>query len=232
MRQAQVRRRREATETKSAAPPPKKGRPLGRPPAKGRHDAPTDERIKTTATRLFFERGFNATTTRDITEECALTPGALYNHFGSKDALLFAIINETHEELWRTLQEAVPETGKPADRLSSYVRAFVLFHIDRREAALVANQEFKFLSGKPREHVRRARRKIRTLLEQILSAGMQAGAFKVSSPSRATGVGLLATSITNMCLRVSEWFSPSGPLGPEALADWHADLVLGMVSKE
>ena len=49
------------------------------------------------ALRLFDSGGYGGTTVRDIAQECGLSPGALYNHFASKDDLLFAIIDGFHD---------------------------------------------------------------------------------------------------------------------------------------
>lgn len=53
------------------------------------------------AARLFAERGFHRTTTKDIAEAAGVAEGTLYNYFDSKDALLFGILGrlgETPEE--------------------------------------------------------------------------------------------------------------------------------------
>src|SRR3990170_8458369 len=71
-----------------------------RPPAASEDlDKPIDrrrtnmrERIKQAATELFFEHGFEATSVRMIADACGITAGALYNHFSTKEALLFDIV--------------------------------------------------------------------------------------------------------------------------------------------
>jgi AcrR family transcriptional regulator len=51
----------------------------------------TKEKLFETALCLFSEKGFNATTIRDITGRTGLTPGTFYNHFAGKDELLQAV---------------------------------------------------------------------------------------------------------------------------------------------
>ena len=56
-------------------------------------------RLAEAAVELFYERGAPATTVRDITSACGLTPGALYNHFESKDHLLYLVVRDIHRQV-------------------------------------------------------------------------------------------------------------------------------------
>ena len=56
----------------------------------------TKERIIETSLALFLERGFHATSMRDIAEKIDIAPGGLYNHFKDKDQIYKAIINKYH----------------------------------------------------------------------------------------------------------------------------------------
>ena len=52
----------------------------------------TRQRILRTATDLFVERGYAATSIRDISEHLGMTKGSLYYHFTSKEDLLAALL--------------------------------------------------------------------------------------------------------------------------------------------
>jgi AcrR family transcriptional regulator len=54
----------------------------------------TRERIIEVALRLFRERGWEATTTRDIAREAEIATGTLFNYFGSKEAILAQLAGE------------------------------------------------------------------------------------------------------------------------------------------
>ena len=63
----------------------------------------TRRRILDAAVELFSEVGFAATSLGDIVERAELTKGALYYHFDSKESLASAVIEETAEEVFDTI---------------------------------------------------------------------------------------------------------------------------------
>lgn len=56
----------------------------------------TTQMLLQSATRLFGERGYADTSLDDIANDCGLTIGAIYHHFGNKKNL-FAAVNEAAE---------------------------------------------------------------------------------------------------------------------------------------
>lgn len=62
--------------------------------ARQARSAATRARIITAAIDLFREKSFAATSLGDIVERAAMTKGALYYHFDSKEALASAIVDE------------------------------------------------------------------------------------------------------------------------------------------
>jgi AcrR family transcriptional regulator len=55
------------------------------------------DQILDAAARLFAERGFHRTTTRDIAEAAQVSEGTLYNYFDNKNDLLFGILERLSE---------------------------------------------------------------------------------------------------------------------------------------
>ena len=54
------------------------------------------------AEKLFFEKGFDKVSMRDISEEAKLSKGAIYHHYKSKDEIIKEIINK-YVELQRSM---------------------------------------------------------------------------------------------------------------------------------
>jgi TetR/AcrR family transcriptional regulator len=74
----------------------------------------TAEQILDAAEALFAERGYAATTVRDVAEQVGLRTPSLYNHFPSKDALYAAVLERGIGPVLRLLASfADPESARP-----------------------------------------------------------------------------------------------------------------------
>src|SRR6266536_3627308 len=96
--------------TENVKPPRKRGRPPGPTP----QGAATREQLYATAMRLIAERGYEATTLRDIAREAGVSVGLLYRYFPSKQAIVIALYDELSTEYAR--QAADMHSGKWRDR--------------------------------------------------------------------------------------------------------------------
>jgi AcrR family transcriptional regulator len=187
----------------------------------------TSTRIEDASLALFFERGFKSTTMREIAVACGITAGALYNHFPSKDQLLFSIMLRVHEGLEADLLAALDGAGTdPRDRLRAVVRAHALMHTQSRIEARVANQEINSLPDPERGLIVAIRKRMRRMFMDVLEDGQRRGAFDL------VDVSVTTSAILNMGIRIAEWFRPDGPLSAEEVSGMHADLAIRMVGAQ
>lgn len=68
----------------------------------------TKDKLFETALYLFSEKGYQATTIRDITSRTGLSPGSFYNHFAGKDELLQAVYDH-YTKLYTHTQDPFPD---------------------------------------------------------------------------------------------------------------------------
>ena len=54
---------------------------------------------------MFIEKGYVATTLRDITAKAGVTTGAFYKHYGSKEEILISIFNDGFTKQWEKFYE-------------------------------------------------------------------------------------------------------------------------------
>lgn len=74
--------------------PPKRARGRPRKTEEERDDGNRRQQLLSAAARLFRRQGFDATSTRDIAAAVGMHSGSPFYHFKSKDALLFAVMQE------------------------------------------------------------------------------------------------------------------------------------------
>lgn len=183
----------------------------------------TAERIEEAALELFFERGYKATSMRDIAQALGITAAALYNHYRSKDQILYSMVSRLHLELEGALEAALTAArDDPRDRLAALTRAHALIHTKYRKDAHVANSEIFSLEEPGRGEVVASRIRMRDRFHDEIAAGVRAGVLAVNDPLVTT------FAIINMGIRIAEWFVPGGRLSAEQVADLHADLALRM----
>src|SRR3989304_6272457 len=83
------------------------------------------------AGRLFAEKGYHRTTTKDIAEAADVSEGTIYNYFVSKEDLLFGIMTELTES------ERLEEQLQASDRDGA--REFLLTMLEQRHEFLKKN---------------------------------------------------------------------------------------------
>jgi len=70
------------------------------------------------AAHLFNQRGYDATSMRDIAREAGMLAGSMYYHFSSKDELIVATYEEGRRLLSTALLEAIDGIEDPWERLT------------------------------------------------------------------------------------------------------------------
>jgi AcrR family transcriptional regulator len=186
------------------------------------------ERIRNAAIELLYDRGFQATSIRDITQACGVTSGAFYNHYASKDALLFDIASHTHDLCDDYLYAGLTRGGDAADRLWHLTAAIAEFHATHTKEARITSQEFRLLPEPQLEQIRQRRRRVRAMFEHVLAGGIESGRFTPPSLGGDRAIRLLATTITNMAIRISEWYMPRHGMTPQEIAEFHAEIAVRM----
>lgn len=78
--------------------------------------AETRQRVLDAASALFAERGFHATTVRDIARRAGVNLAAAHYHFGSKDTLYLEVMRQQFDAVMRSLADrrALFTGGRPS----------------------------------------------------------------------------------------------------------------------
>jgi TetR/AcrR family transcriptional regulator, cholesterol catabolism regulator len=80
------------------------------------------ERILNTAASMFRQRGFKATTVRDIAGEVGILSGSLFHHFQSKEEILLEIMREAAFTICVRAEKVLEDVPAPLQQLRELVR--------------------------------------------------------------------------------------------------------------
>ncbi|MET9510632.1 TetR/AcrR family transcriptional regulator [Streptomyces flavidovirens] len=178
------------------------------------------------AVEAFAERGYHATTTRDIAGRAGMSPAALYIHYKTKEELLHRISRIGHDRALEILEAAAEGPGSAAERLDGAVRRFVRWHAERHTTARVVQYELDALSDEHRTEIVELRRRTDTAVRRILNDGVKAGEFDVPDVPGTT------LAVLSLCIDVARWFNAQGRRTPDEVGELYAGLVLRMVAAQ
>ncbi len=180
-------------------------------------------RLMAAAVESFAARGYHATTTRDIATAAGMSPAGMYVHFPAKSAVLFAISRSGHERTLRMVQTTLDEHDDPVDAMRALVESFVAWHAKRHVIARVVQHELDALTPDDHQVVLELRRTTEGLVRDLITRGVEAGAFTVPDVRTA------ARAVLSLGIDVARWYSPTSKPVPEVLGKQYAELVLSML---
>ncbi|MBB3666145.1 AcrR family transcriptional regulator [Prauserella sediminis] len=180
-------------------------------------------RLMLAGVESFARRGYHATTTRDIAATAGMSPAALYVHFPSKAALLFAISRSGHEQVLTLAQQAVDEAADPATAVRDLVERFTAWHARRHTIARVVQYELEALPEQQYGVVASLRKDIERLVRDVVERGCADGLFTVGD------AGTAARAVLSLGVDVARWYTDRSRLTPEELGSEYGDLVLRML---
>lgn len=195
------------------------------PPETPATDPPVRTRrvqIHEVAGRLFSERGYHATSMRDLAGQLGMQGGSLYAHISGKEDLLVEIVQQAARQFDAAL---LPLRGEPmpADRkLRMAMERHIRVVADNMESATVFFHEWKHLSTGAYAHVTGWRDTIDAFYRDLLEGGMREGAFRSDLDVKMT-----ANLILSAVNWTYTWYRPGGPLTPRDVAERYADMLLG-----
>jgi len=82
-----------------------------------KHPTPVKERIIATASRLFYEQGYNNTGINQILKESDVAKASMYDHFESKEDICVAYLRQMDDQFTHNLTEFLKKKRKGRSRV-------------------------------------------------------------------------------------------------------------------
>jgi TetR/AcrR family transcriptional regulator, cholesterol catabolism regulator len=181
-----------------------------------------------TAAKVFYDKGYDGASMQDIAEAVGLTKAGLYHHVGSKDRLLFEIMNYGMDILDEAVIARVQNIADPRERLRETISGHIDLVVRTRDLEItVILHENRSLKGELRRAINARKQKYIHLLEQMI-AEVQA---PVSPPQISPR--LAAFALLGMINWLYQWYRPDGPIKEGELAAAYSDFFFrGLLGEE
>lgn len=181
------------------------------------------------AARLFRDQGYGSVSLRKIADAAGIKAGSIYYHFGSKDEIVVAILDEgiwaVHKNMRRAVAEQADTAGAPVilrAAISAHLRAL----LDVSDYSSANVRIFGQVPQSVRDANLPARRAYENEWDDLLDRLQKQGELRADVDVRR--LRLMLIGALNATL---EWFDPSRG-GVDALASAYADVFLnGMLEK-
>jgi AcrR family transcriptional regulator len=173
----------------------------------------TAERIWTVAAQLFREKGYHATTTRELAERLEITRASLYYYVSKKEDLLYGICMEALHRVSEAVQAAIAVETDPRDRIRALVHTQLtssLTDIDLHATMLLNLHQ---LTGAQLAEVIEVRNAYESVVGSVIREAQAVQALRDDIAVRDLILVLL-----NMLNWTLTWYRPGGHLQPEEFA--------------
>ena len=142
------------------------------------HDAAVRTRLLHAAVHVFDRKGYAGASVREVAEMAGFTKPSVYYHFGSKEGLLMAILEQAKRQLETAIDRAVARPGTARNRILALCEDIYGLFGQNLPIARVAHAVFLGPpDGAPPFDVTIFERRFRGALERIAADGIAGGEF-------------------------------------------------------
>ena len=166
------------------------------------------------AARLFRERGYLATSIRDIGEAVGISSAALYYHYKNKEELLREVVCQGVRLVHEAVSAAVDCEAELLDKVRAGMRAHVLTSLQHLDFSAVIIQEMRYLGPDNRQLAVDVRDRYEAFWAELGEEAVRRGVLR--SGVDAALVRFFGLGAMNW---VTTWYHPDGSYSPEQIAD-------------
>lgn len=166
----------------------------------------TAEALIDAGRRLFARQGYDATSIRQLTADAGANLGAVTYHFGSKQALYHAVVEQALTPFADRVVAASREGADALERATSVVRAYFEVLRTYPDVPMLLLQEL--MAGRvPPPPVTTALQRVTTALDELVTRGQAEGSVRAGDPL-LFGLSIIAqpihlTIVANMLAHVA-----------------------------
>jgi len=182
--------------------------------------------IITKAAQLFREKGYSATSMRDLAEHVGVEAASLYNHISSKGEILQEICFKAANSFMEHVTEVENSGRSSIAKLEDILRFHIRQMINHYEEVYVMDREWKHLTDPYLSNMQSQRRLYRQRIAAIIEEGMRNNEIKnIDAP---TAVIIILHAVSG----IESWHRSTKRISAEILEDNMVSILIEGLKKE
>ncbi len=178
-----------------------------------RKKASKKELILQKAAIMFREKGFAATSMRDLAESVGIEAASLYNHIRSKNEILEAICFDVANRFNANMDTMEASSQDSISKIESLLRFHIRQMIDHYEEVYVSDREWKHLEEPYLSNFQNQRRAYRKKFASLIEEGMRRNEIKnIDAP---TSVLIMLHAVSG----IESWHRSKAKINSQELED-------------
>lgn len=175
-----------------------------------------------TARRLFWEKGYQAASMRDIGISYGCRPANIYNFFSDKEEILFEVLREEMEQIIDPIKHMEEEEdASPVEQLRFIIESHLKVTLSyRRSAKLLFDVALDNLSSEKRKKIIDLRDTYDRIIRKVIRRAIDSGYLP------EVDVKLAGFMIASMITRTRIWFHPKKERSVSGLANFIFEFAL------
>ena len=177
------------------------------------------------AATMFRERGFAASSMRDLAETVGIEAASLYNHIRSKNEILESICFDVANIFNEKIQEVESGRQSNINKIESLLRFHIEQMVDNYEKVIVSDREWRHLDEPYRANFQNQRRTYRKRFAAIIEDGIVKG--EIRRIDAATAVLIMLHAING----IESWHRSKAKMNADELANNMIRILIDGLSK-
>ncbi len=178
------------------------------------------------ATELFKEKGYAASSMRDLANALEIEAASLYSHIKSKEEILQTICFRMAGEFFETLDDFDLEGCSASEKLEKMMVAHLFVITKDTAASTVFFHEWRHLSDPYLQDFLQMRDAYEGRFSQVLLEGMENGEFKKMDVKFTVWTLLSSLNWTH------QWYKPTGKMTPEEIGTQLSQVLINGLAKK
>ena len=174
---------------------------------------------------LFREKGYSATSMRDLAEHVGVEAASLYNHISSKAEILQEICFRVATNFMTHIEEVEQSKKSEIEKIEAILRYHIKMMVERYEEVYVSDREWKHLTDPYLSNMQGQRRAYRQRIGKIIEDGIVKGEFKKIDAPTAVLIMLHAVS------GIESWHRSKRKIEGDQLENSMVEILVGGLQK-